>query len=170
MAARTGRSTDPPEALARLAAMGIKVVLLPNGMLRGLPHQPDGGEFGRLTQAGAQETVVQGNLNVARQVSEQIDLYVTGSVKILKAVAADLQQTALAPWQQDRILKNYVLEFPEFRELTLVDENGRPTISSRLGKPSVTVPSAEPFASRHRVTRRLTTCQRTSPGPTRRGI
>jgi acyl-CoA thioesterase-1 len=27
---------------ARLAATGIKVVLLPNGMLRGLPHQPDG--------------------------------------------------------------------------------------------------------------------------------
>src|SRR5437762_2393204 len=92
---------------------------------------------------GAQETVVQGNLNVARQVSEQIDLYVTGSVKILKAVAADLQQTGLAPWQQDRILKNYVLEFPEFRELTLVDEGGHSTISSRLGKPSVSVPSAD---------------------------
>jgi acyl-CoA thioesterase-1 len=30
------------EIQARLAAMGIKVVLLPNGMLRGLPHQPDG--------------------------------------------------------------------------------------------------------------------------------
>ena len=64
---------------------------------------------------GAQETVVQGNLNVARQVSEQIDLYIEGSVKILKSVAADLQQTGLAPWQKDRILKNYVLEFPEFR-------------------------------------------------------
>jgi len=92
---------------------------------------------------GAQETVVQGNLNVARQVSEQIDLYVDGSVKILKAVAADLQQTGLADWQQDRILKNYVLEFPEFRELTLVDEGGHPTISSRLGKPSVSVPSSD---------------------------
>jgi acyl-CoA thioesterase-1 len=30
------------EIEARLAAMGIKVVLLPNGMLRGKPHQPDG--------------------------------------------------------------------------------------------------------------------------------
>ena len=94
-------------------------------------------------QTGAQKTVVQGNLNVARQVSEQIDLYVTGSVKILKAVAADLQQTGLAPWQQDRILKNYVLEFPEFKELTIVDENGHPAISSRLGKPTVTVPSSD---------------------------
>lgn len=91
-------------------------------------------------QTGAQETVVQGNLNVARQVSEQISLYVTGSVKILKAVAADLQQTGLEPWQKDRILKNYVLEFPEFKELTLIDENGRPTVTSRLGKPSVGVP------------------------------
>ena len=93
-------------------------------------------------RTGAQETVVQGNLNVARQVSEQISLYVTGSVKILKAVAADLQQTGLAPWQKDRILKNYVLEFPEFKELTLIDENGRPTITSRLGKPSVVVPGS----------------------------
>ena len=30
------------EIESRLAAMGIRVVLLPNGMLRGLPHQPDG--------------------------------------------------------------------------------------------------------------------------------
>jgi acyl-CoA thioesterase-1 len=30
------------EIEVRLAAMGIKVVLLPNGMFRGLPHQPDG--------------------------------------------------------------------------------------------------------------------------------
>ncbi len=94
-------------------------------------------------RTGAQETVVQGNLNVARQVSEQIDLYISGSVKILKAVAADLQQTGLEPWQQDRILKNYVLQFPEFRELTLIDESGKSTISSRIGKPTVTVPGSE---------------------------
>jgi acyl-CoA thioesterase-1 len=31
-----------PEIEARLAAMGIKVVMLPNGMLSGKPHQPDG--------------------------------------------------------------------------------------------------------------------------------
>jgi signal transduction histidine kinase len=94
-------------------------------------------------RTGAQETVVQGDLNVARQVSEQIDLYVTGSVKILKAVAADLQQTGLEPWQKDRILKNYVLEFPEFKELTLIDETGDATVTSRLGKTTVTVPPSD---------------------------
>ncbi|MFD0646525.1 MULTISPECIES: GDSL-type esterase/lipase family protein [Bradyrhizobium] len=33
---------NTPAIQSRLGAMGIKVVMLPNGMLRGLPHQPDG--------------------------------------------------------------------------------------------------------------------------------
>jgi acyl-CoA thioesterase-1 len=33
---------NTPAIQSRLAAMGIKVVMLPNGMLHGLPHQPDG--------------------------------------------------------------------------------------------------------------------------------
>ena len=94
-------------------------------------------------RTGAQQAVIDGNLNVARQVSEQIELYVTGSVNILKAVAADLQQTGLQRWQQDRILKNFVLQFTEFRELTLLDDIGQPVVSSRLGKPTVTVPGSE---------------------------
>ncbi|MBM3820816.1 MAG: hypothetical protein FJW14_17615, partial [Acidimicrobiia bacterium] len=32
---------------------------------------------------GAQQAVIEGNLNVARQVTEQIDLYIVGSVRIL---------------------------------------------------------------------------------------
>lgn len=33
---------NTPAIQSRLSAMGIKVVMLPNGMFRGLPHQPDG--------------------------------------------------------------------------------------------------------------------------------
>jgi acyl-CoA thioesterase-1 len=33
---------NTPAIQGRLSAMGIKVVMLPNGMLHGLPHQPDG--------------------------------------------------------------------------------------------------------------------------------
>jgi signal transduction histidine kinase len=97
-------------------------------------------------RSGAQQAVIEGNLNVARRAAEQIELYVTGSVKILKAVAADLQQTGLERWQQDRILKNFVLQFPEFRELTLLDENGRPVVSSSLGTPTATVPGSDSFS------------------------
>ena len=92
---------------------------------------------------GAQQAVIEGNLNVARRAAEQIEQYVTGSVKILKAVAADIQQTGLEQWQQDRILKNFVLQFPEYRELTLLDENGSPTVSSSLSPPTIGVPGSE---------------------------
>jgi signal transduction histidine kinase len=94
-------------------------------------------------RTGAQQAVILGNLNVARQVAEQIELYVTGSVNILKAVAADLQQTGLHQWQKDRILKNFVLQFPEFKELTILDDNGAAIVSSRLGAPTVSVPGSE---------------------------
>jgi acyl-CoA thioesterase-1 len=33
---------NTPAIQSRLGAIGIKVVMLPNGMLQGLPHQPDG--------------------------------------------------------------------------------------------------------------------------------
>jgi signal transduction histidine kinase len=94
-------------------------------------------------RTGGQQAIIQGNLNVARRAAEQIEQYVTSSIRILKAVSADLQQTGLEPWQQDRILKNFVLEFPEYRELTLLDESGRVVVSSSLGKPSVDVPGSE---------------------------
>jgi acyl-CoA thioesterase-1 len=40
---RRKRSPDrTAEIQSRLSARGIRVIMLPNGMLRGLPHQPDG--------------------------------------------------------------------------------------------------------------------------------
>src|SRR5260370_7248194 len=66
--------------------------------------------------------------------------YVTTNAELLKALAADLQNTGLEQWQQDRILKNYVLQFREFRELTLFDEAGAAIATSRVGKPSVQIP------------------------------
>jgi acyl-CoA thioesterase I len=39
---RKGMPDQTAEIQTRLRAMGVKVVLLPNNMLRGLPHQPDG--------------------------------------------------------------------------------------------------------------------------------
>jgi acyl-CoA thioesterase-1 len=39
---RKGAADQTPEIQSRLSALGIKVVMCNNGMLRGLPHQPDG--------------------------------------------------------------------------------------------------------------------------------
>src|SRR5438034_4343651 len=91
-------------------------------------------------QRGTRDSVVTGNLNVATRASEEIRRYVVTNAALLKALAADLQNTGLETWQQDRILKNYVLQFREFREISLFDESGRMIASSRIGQPKVAIP------------------------------
>ena len=94
-------------------------------------------------RSGTRQTVIQGNLNVASQAAAQINLYITSSARILRAVAADIQHTGLERRQQDRILKNFALQFPEFRELTVLDAGGLPVVSSRIGTPTVSVPGED---------------------------
>jgi signal transduction histidine kinase len=91
-------------------------------------------------QGGTRESVIAGNLNVAARAAEEIRRYISGHAEILKALAADLQDTNLEQWQQDRIVKNYVLEFQEYREITLFDENGVTVATSRVDQPRVGVP------------------------------
>ena len=91
-------------------------------------------------QRGTRESVVNGNQNVAVRAAEEIRRYVFTNAELLKALAADLQDTGLDLRQQDQILKNYVLQFREFREITLFDEHGVMIASSRVGKPRVVIP------------------------------
>ena len=75
-------------------------------------------------QRGTRTSVVNGNENVAVRAAEEIRRYIVTNAEIIKALSADLQDTGLTTSQQDRILKNYVLQFREFREITLFDEAG----------------------------------------------
>ncbi len=89
---------------------------------------------------GAQRAVIQGNQDVARQVSEQIERNFTATIRILKAVAADMQGTGLAAWQQERILNNFVIDFPEFKQLTFIDAQGRPVANGGFDQPLRVLP------------------------------
>ena len=91
-------------------------------------------------QRGTRESVVNGNQNVAVRAAEEIRRYVVTNAELLKGLAADLQDTGLDRRQQDQILKNYVLQFREFREITLFDEQGATVASSRVGKPRIPLP------------------------------
>jgi hypothetical protein len=97
---------------------------------------------------GTQTSVINGNINVAKRAAQEIGLYINTNVKILQTLASDLEDTNLQPWQQDRILKNYVLQFPEFREITLYDATGAQVASSRVGASKVQVPQkGTPFGT-----------------------
>ena len=93
-------------------------------------------------QRGTRESIINGNLNVATRAAEEIRRYIVTNAELLKATAADLQNTGLAQHQQDQILKNYVIGLPEFREITLFDESGAALATSRIGNARVTAPKA----------------------------
>jgi signal transduction histidine kinase len=91
-------------------------------------------------QRGTRESIVAGNSNVVTRAATEIGRYVSTNAELLKALAANLQDTGLDRAQQDRVLKNYVLQFHEFHEITLLDERGAPLVSSRVGPPRIEVP------------------------------
>jgi len=92
-------------------------------------------------RTGTRESIVAGNLNVAARAAEAIRGYVSSHSDMLKALAADLQNTGLDRSQQDRILKNWILEIPRFREITLFDETRKPIVSSRAGPARIAIPA-----------------------------
>jgi signal transduction histidine kinase len=95
--------------------------------------------IGRLTE-GTERSVREGNLEVAEQVASQLKLYVDNNARILRSLGEELSSTSLAPWQQSRILSNHVLEFPEFREISILDASGRAVVTSRLGGAQAKLP------------------------------
>ena len=95
-------------------------------------------------QNGTRQEVMQGNQNVAMRAAEEIRRYVTTNAELLKALAANLQDPSLTVTQQDRVLKNYVLQIREFREISLFDEAGGTIATSRIGKPRVDIPRTAP--------------------------
>ncbi len=94
-------------------------------------------------QQGTHDSVVAGNQNVATRAAEELRRYIVTHADLLKALAADLQNTGLDRRQQDQILKNYVLEFREFREITLFAADGSPIVSSRVCPPRIDVKSLD---------------------------
>ena len=92
---------------------------------------------------GTRSSVEEGNQRVAQQVAEQVSLYISNNVRVLTSIGAELRSTRLAAWQQDRILKDHVLDFPEFREISLFDTAGRAVATSRVGAATVTVPQQD---------------------------
>ncbi len=93
-------------------------------------------------RTGTEQSVRAGNLNVARQVAEQIQLYINNNIRVLRSVGLELQGVELQNWQQTRVLTDYVLEFPEFREITFFASGGRIVATSRAGAATLNIPEA----------------------------
>jgi signal transduction histidine kinase len=91
-------------------------------------------------RTGTRTSVLDGNAKVAKQVAEQIGMYMRHNTRVLQSVGSELGATNMTLRQQDRIIKDYVLSFPEFREITVFDDAAQPIATSALGKTRLTVP------------------------------
>jgi len=91
---------------------------------------------------GTEQSVTRGNQAVAQQIAAQIKLYFDNSHRVLASIAGDLRGTQLEQWQREEILRNHVLDFPEFREISVFDAANRLTASSRVGTSTLKIPSA----------------------------
>jgi signal transduction histidine kinase len=102
----------------------------------------------RQLRSGTEESVTKGNLGIATRAAAQINQYVENNERVLRSIALELRTTGLESWQKSRILKDTVLDFPEFRELSIFDASGRSLGTSRFGPPTVTIPDRDKAASR----------------------
>ena len=94
-------------------------------------------------QAGTRETVTRGNIELATQVAERIGLYINHNTRVLKSVGLELGAVDLQEWQQTRVLKDYVLDFPEFKEITFFNAGGRILATSRVDAATLAIPEAQ---------------------------
>jgi signal transduction histidine kinase len=89
-----------------------------------------------------EQSVREGNLRVARQIAEQIEDYVVHNRRVLKSLGLEMRAAQLEKWQQERILRDYVLDFPELREISLFTAAGEVVATSRVTGATLSIPDS----------------------------
>lgn len=89
---------------------------------------------------GTEQSVRRGNFEVAQQIARRIGQYFENNVRVMSSIGVEIAGTQLEPWQRARILRNYVLDFPEFREISVFDGAGRVIATSRPGPTRLGIP------------------------------
>jgi signal transduction histidine kinase len=89
-----------------------------------------------------EQSVREGNLRVARQIAEQIEDYVVHNQRVLKSLGLEMRAAQLEKWQQERILRDYMLAFPELREISLFTAAGEVVATSRVTGATLSIPDS----------------------------
>jgi signal transduction histidine kinase len=93
-------------------------------------------------QAGTERSVTLGNQALAEQIARRIGLYFEHNARVLRSIGLELRGTQLEPWQRQQVLNNHVLDFREFREITVFDAAGRLLASSRVTQSKLGIPDS----------------------------
>ena len=93
-------------------------------------------------RSGTGTSVQEGNQKVAQQAAEQVAMYMRQNKRVLQSIGLELSAAALETWQQERVLKDYDLQYTEFREITVFNASGRALTTSAVGNTRLSVPEA----------------------------
>ncbi len=92
-------------------------------------------------------SVTEGNQNVSRRVAEQIGNYIDNALAILRSTAENLSAPDLHDWQKERILRNYINRFDQFRSLQLLSREGTVIATSELAAKPLSEEEKTAFAA-----------------------
>jgi hypothetical protein len=93
-------------------------------------------------RSGTEQSVGKGNQAVAQQVAAYVRQYFDNNLRVLTSIGTEVRGTQLEQWQQERILRNHVLDFHEFREISVFDASGRLQATSRVGPSALAIPDS----------------------------
>jgi hypothetical protein len=74
--------------------------------------------------------------------------YIDHNQRVLRSLGLELRIANIQEWQQSRILKDYVLDFPEFREISFFTSAGRLIATNRAGAASLVIPDEASVGAR----------------------
>ena len=95
-------------------------------------------------RSGAEESVKAGNLEIGMQIGDRIEEYFENNRRLLSSLSEQLHGIQLERWQQERVLRNHVIEFSEFREISLFGTDGNLIASSRPVEATLKLPRVGP--------------------------
>ena len=86
------------------------------------------------TRESIETTVSDGNFEIAKRASNEIRLYIEQAQSVVSQVADDMGILETTPIQRQRLIDNVVVRHEQFRELAVLDLEGRELLCTRLAE------------------------------------
>lgn len=96
-------------------------------------------------RTGTRDSVRASHGQLVIEAEKQISQYLEHNVKMLRGLAGVLTSTQPSERERQRLLTSFVLDFPEFRSVTIFDAQGTPLVTTRLVHPPVAIVERVPL-------------------------
>lgn len=86
----------------------------------------------RTTKQSIETAIADGNLEVAKRAGNEIRLYIDQARSVIRQVADNMEMLDATPLERQKLIDNVVVKHEQFREISVLDIQGREVLSTRL--------------------------------------